>query len=124
MMTECERRRLEEERERLVTALRGLGNLMRGTMVDVAVRCGRPRCGCATGAKHPRRPPPGALEGRGPGAVLGPARGGGRGAGAGGGRGGGLLPCGVGVGGRPDTLTARAGLPLVVETLRALGLPE
>jgi len=36
----------------------------------------------------------------------------------------GLLPYTVRVERRPDTLTARAGLPLVVETLRALGLPE
>jgi len=34
----------------------------------------------------------------------------------------GLLPYTVRVERRPDTLTARAGLPLVVETLRALGL--
>ena len=32
----------------------------------------------------------------------------------------GLLPYEVGVGGGADTLTGRAGLPLVVETLRAL----
>jgi len=74
MMTERERLQLEEERERLVTALRGLGNLMRGTLVDVAVRCGRPRCACATGAKHPRRHLSVTLEGRTRTLYLGPAR--------------------------------------------------
>ena len=74
MITDRERRRLEEERERLVTALRGLGNLMRGTLMDVAVRCGRRRCGCATGAKHPRRHLSVTLDGRTRTLYLGPGR--------------------------------------------------
>ncbi len=52
MLTERDRRRLERQRNALVEELRGLGNLMRGTVVEVGVKCGRPGCGCGQGAKH------------------------------------------------------------------------
>ncbi|HET7876111.1 MAG TPA: DUF6788 family protein [Methylomirabilota bacterium] len=52
MLTPSERRRLERERTALLIELRGLGNLMRGTIVRVGVQCGRPGCACAQGAKH------------------------------------------------------------------------
>lgn len=52
MLTDRERRRLERERDALVAELRGLGNLMRGTVVEVGVKCGQPGCACAQGAKH------------------------------------------------------------------------
>lgn len=52
MLTDRERRRRERERDALVAELRGLGNLMRGTVVEVGVKCGRPGCACAQGAKH------------------------------------------------------------------------
>lgn len=32
--------------------MRGLGNLMRGTLYTAHVRCGAPRCECAHGEKH------------------------------------------------------------------------
>ena len=43
MLTDRERKRLEQEREALVEQLRGLGNLMRGTVIQVGVKCGRAR---------------------------------------------------------------------------------
>lgn len=52
MLTDRERRRRERERDALVAELRGLGNRMRGTVVEVGVKCGRPGCACAQGAKH------------------------------------------------------------------------
>ena len=52
MLTDRERKRLEQEREALVEQLRGLGNLMRGTVLQVGVKCGRAGCGCERGEKH------------------------------------------------------------------------
>ncbi len=52
MLTDRERKRLEQEREALVEQFRGLGNLMRGTVIQVGVTCGRAGCGCERGEKH------------------------------------------------------------------------
>ena len=52
MLTDRERKRLEQEREALVEQFRGLGNLMRGTVIQVGVKCGRAGCGCERGEKH------------------------------------------------------------------------
>ena len=52
MLTDRERKRLEQEREALLEQLRGLGNLMRGTVLQVGVKCGRAGCGCERGEKH------------------------------------------------------------------------
>jgi hypothetical protein len=52
MLTDRERNRLERQREALLAELRGLGNLMRGTVVEVGVKCGRPGCVCGEGEKH------------------------------------------------------------------------
>lgn len=52
MLTDRERHRPEQQRDALLAQLRGLGNLMRGTVVEVGVKCGRPGCGCEQGAKH------------------------------------------------------------------------
>lgn len=52
MVTERERLRLERQRDALIEELRGLGNLMRGTVVAVGVKCGRSGCACEQGAKH------------------------------------------------------------------------
>jgi len=52
MLTDRERHRLEQLRDALLVQLRGLGNLMRGTVVEVGVKCGRLGCGCAQGEKH------------------------------------------------------------------------
>lgn len=52
MMTDRERKRLEEQREGLIEQLRGLGNLMRGTVIEVGVKCGRAGCACERGEKH------------------------------------------------------------------------
>ena len=46
------RRRLEKRRDDLLERLRGLGNLMRGSLYTTHVRCGAPRCECVTGEKH------------------------------------------------------------------------
>jgi hypothetical protein len=52
MITDRERKRLEQQREALIGQLRGLGNLMRGTVIEVGVKCGRAGCGCERGEKH------------------------------------------------------------------------
>ena len=52
MLTDRERGKLEQRRDALLAELRGLGNLMRGTVVEVGVKCGRPGCACAQGEKH------------------------------------------------------------------------
>jgi len=52
MMTTQDRRRLEQQRDALLAELRGLGNLMRGTIGTVGVKCGRAGCACAQGQKH------------------------------------------------------------------------
>jgi hypothetical protein len=52
MLTDRDRMQLERQRDALITEVRGLGNLMRGSVVQVAVKCGRPGCACAQGAKH------------------------------------------------------------------------
>lgn len=52
MPTELERIRLEKRRDALLTELRSLGNLMRGSLVTARVRCGAPGCECAKGEKH------------------------------------------------------------------------
>lgn len=64
MLTPTDRRRLERERTALRAQLRGLGNLMRGTVVRVGVQCGRPGCACARGAKHAKIHLSVTLEGR------------------------------------------------------------
>ena len=43
---------LEKRRDALLEQLRGIGNLMRGTLVPTKVRCGRKGCVCETGEKH------------------------------------------------------------------------
>lgn len=52
MMTPQDRRKLEQQREALLAELRGLGNLMRGSIGEVGIKCGRPDCACAQGVKH------------------------------------------------------------------------
>jgi hypothetical protein len=52
MLKEGDRRKLEQCRDALLAELRGLGNLMRGTIGEVGVKCGRPGSACAQGAKH------------------------------------------------------------------------
>jgi hypothetical protein len=74
MLTQRERGRLERERDALLAELRGLGNLMRGTVVEVGVKCGRPGCACAQGAKHPKLPLSVNLQGRTRGCYLGQER--------------------------------------------------
>jgi hypothetical protein len=52
MITPLDRRKLEKQRDSLLAELRGLGNLMRGSIGEVGVKCGRPGCACAQGVKH------------------------------------------------------------------------
>jgi len=52
MTTTPDRSRLERQRDALLEQVRGLGNLMRGTVVEVGVKCGRAGCECARGEKH------------------------------------------------------------------------
>ncbi len=43
---------LEQQRDVLIEQLRGLGNLMRGTLIQAHVKCGRKGCECEHGEKH------------------------------------------------------------------------
>jgi transposase len=52
MQTLPDRRKLEQRRDALLAELRTLGNLMRGSISEVGVRCGRSGCACAQGVKH------------------------------------------------------------------------
>lgn len=52
MLTPLDRRKLEQHRDALLAELRGLSNLMRGTISEVGVKCGRLGCACAQGVKH------------------------------------------------------------------------
>jgi hypothetical protein len=54
MLTPHDRQTLEQQRDALLVELRGLGNLMRGTIGEVGVKCGRPGCACTQGVKHPK----------------------------------------------------------------------
>ena len=51
-MDTLNRIQLEKRRDALLEQLRGIGNLMRGTLVQTKVRCGRKGCICETGEKH------------------------------------------------------------------------
>ena len=74
MLTDRERHRLEQQRDALLAELRGLGNLMRGTVVEVGVKCGRPGCVCGQGEKHRKVHLSLNLGGRTRGCYLGEAR--------------------------------------------------
>jgi hypothetical protein len=52
MKTIPTQQQLAQQRDALLADLRGLGNLMRGTIGIVGVKCGRPGCTCAQGGKH------------------------------------------------------------------------
>lgn len=43
---------LEKRRDTLLAELRSLGNLMRGSLVQTPVKCGRKSCVCESGEKH------------------------------------------------------------------------
>jgi hypothetical protein len=43
---------LEQQRDALIEELHGLGNLMRGTLIQARVKCGRKGCECEQGEKH------------------------------------------------------------------------
>jgi hypothetical protein len=43
---------LEKRRDALLAELRSVGNLMRGSLVQTKVRCGRKGCVCESGEKH------------------------------------------------------------------------
>ena len=43
---------LERQRDALIEQLHGLGNLMRGSLVQAHVKCGRKGCECEQGEKH------------------------------------------------------------------------
>lgn len=47
--------RLQKRRDALLDSLRGLGNLMRGSLYTALVRCGSPTCDCAQGIKHEKQ---------------------------------------------------------------------
>lgn len=43
---------LEKRRDELLAELHSLGNLMRGSLVQTRVKCGRKGCMCESGEKH------------------------------------------------------------------------
>ncbi len=47
--------RLEKRRDSLLDSLRGIGNLMRGSLYTARVRCGSSSCECAKGVKHEKQ---------------------------------------------------------------------
>ncbi len=74
MMSDRDRLRLEQKRDALLAEFRGLGNLMRGSVVEVGVKCGRPGCACEQGEKHRKVHLSVNLQGRTRGCYLGRAR--------------------------------------------------
>lgn len=65
---------LENRRDGLLAELRSLGNLMRGTLVETKVKCGRKGCVCESGAKHVKVHLSVNLNGRTRGCYVGQAR--------------------------------------------------
>ena len=65
---------LEQRRRVVLRQLRRLGNLMRGTIVERGIRCGRATCECARGEKHPKVYLSVNVRGRTQGAYLGHGR--------------------------------------------------
>lgn len=51
-MNMLKRIQLEKRRDELLAELHSLGNLMRGSLVETRVKCGRKGCRCASGQKH------------------------------------------------------------------------
>jgi len=51
-MDTLKRIQLEKRRDGLLAELRSLGNLMRGSLVQTRVKCGRKGCVCESGEKH------------------------------------------------------------------------
>ena len=68
------REELEQRRRALLGQLRGLGNLMRGTIVERGVRCGRATCPCTQGEVHRKVYLSVNMRGRTQGAYLGQGR--------------------------------------------------
>ena len=64
----------EQRRRGVLRQLRRLGNLMRGTIVERGVRCGRATCECVRGEKHPKVYLSVNVRGRTQGAYLGQGR--------------------------------------------------
>ena len=72
--TATTREELEQQRRALLGQLRQLGNLMRGTIVERGVRCGRAACECARGEPHRKGYLSVNVRGRTQGAYLGQGR--------------------------------------------------
>lgn len=68
------REELEPRRRTLLGPLRRLDNLMRGTIVERGVRCGRAACECAQGEQHQKVYLSVNVRGRTQGAYLGQGR--------------------------------------------------
>lgn len=65
---------LENRRDALLAELRSLGNLMRGSLVQTKVKCGRKGCVCEAGEKHVKVHLSVNLNGRTRGCYVGQAR--------------------------------------------------
>ena len=65
---------LEKRRDDLLAELRSLGNLMRGSLVQTKVKCGRKGCVCESGQKHVKVHLSVNLNGRTRGCYVGQAR--------------------------------------------------
>ena len=73
-MNILQRIELEKRRDKLIAGLRSLGNLMRGTLIQMRVKCGRKGCACERGEKHEKVHLSVNLHGRTRGCYVGQAR--------------------------------------------------
>jgi hypothetical protein len=73
-MNILKRIQLERRRDDLLAELRSVGNLMRGSLVQTKVRCGRKGCVCESGEKHVKVHLSVNLNGRTRGCYVGQAR--------------------------------------------------
>jgi len=73
-MDTIERIQMEKRRNALIEQMRSIGNLMRGTLIQARVKCGRKGCVCETGEKHEKVHLSLNLHGRTRGCYVGEAR--------------------------------------------------
>jgi hypothetical protein len=73
-MDAIRRIQMEKRRDALIDQLRSIGNLMRGTLIQARVKCGRAGCVCESGEKHEKLHLSLNLHGRTRGCYVGEAR--------------------------------------------------
>lgn len=73
-MDAISRIQMVKRRDALIDELRSIGNLMRGTLIQTRVKCGRKGCVCESGEKHEKLHLSLNLHGRTRGCYVGEAR--------------------------------------------------